>query len=308
MTSETLEQAFETLPQSGGRRSGALVRKLGELVDGELPLQAFLELLLPQMCELFAASAAVAWMKTQGANGAVFGVRYRMDQMLDSVTEHKRHERLVQLAWQQRQPMLAEPSAAKTGEVGNPTGRPILFGPCLHFGEPIALLEIVLAEHDEGMTQEQRQRFLRCVQLLAERVYGGLRSRIAMPAANVGVALQNLEQLTNDVLSMQQQILRAIETRLQTFHGWAFASLAENQEFARAVHTLLDSHGLRVECSECGYPAILRCLSAGNAKRGAFVFDHYLDSGRTFHGGLTTVPLIRVVPKPARRAAINNPA
>lgn len=314
MTVEILQKAFQGLPNHTPQESASHVRDLATLADGDLPLQSFLELLLPQLCSLFSAEAAVAWMKTSGANGAVFGVRYRMDQVLGTVSEQKKHERLVQLAWQQRQPMLAEPSGERAKgdqnlqDGGNPTGHPILFGPILHFAEPIALLEIVLPKEGTALTPAQRQLFLRCVQLVAERVYGGLRKRMSLPAANIGQAAEQLKQLGDEVHSIQQQIRRTIEIRLQQFFGWSFASLVENQEFAKQVHLLLDSHGMRVECPECGNPAILRCLRAGNAKHGAFVFDHYLDSGRTFHGGPTTVPLIRVVPKPARRVALSNPA
>jgi hypothetical protein len=314
MTLEILQQAFQGLPNHTPQQSAPHVRDLGKLADGDLPLQSFLELLLPQLCNLFSAQASVAWMKTQGDNGAVFGVRYRMDQVLETIGEQKKHERLVQLAWKQRQPMLAEPSAArpkgsnKSQEGSNPTGHPILFGPILHFADPIALLEIVLPKDGPLLTTSQRQLYLRCAQLVAERVYGGLRKRMSLPAANIGHVAEQLQMLTGEVHSIQQQIQRTIEIRLQQFCGWAFASLAENQEFAKQVHLLLDSHSMRVECPECGNPAILRCLRAGNAKHGAFVFDHYLDSGRTFHGGATTVPLIRVVPKPARRIALSNPA
>ncbi len=316
MDVQVLQQALQNLPNDEGGPSASQVRKLGKLVDGDLPLQTFLERLLPQLCELFGGSAAVAWMKAQGASGAVFGVRYQMDQLLSSVAEQKKHERLVQLAWQQKQPMLAEPAArrAVSGQKKeaagshNPTGYPLLFGPILHLGEPIALLEIVLAETTQSMGQAQKQLYLRGAQLIAQRVYGGLKRRMTMPAATLGQAVEQLEQLSGEVESIQSQIRRSIEARLQQFHGWAFGSLAENQAFAKMVHQILDSHGLRVRCPECGSPAILRCLRAGNAKNGAFVFDHYLDTGRTFHGGPTTVPLLQVVSKPARRAALRNPA
>ncbi len=310
MDAQVLEQALAGLPNPTSRPTGTHVQELATLVDSDLPLQMFLEQLLPQLCNLFAAPAAVAWMKTQGTAGAVFGVRFRMDQVLTSINEQKKHERLVQLAWQQRAPMLAEPATKQTqsrSETNNTTGHLILFGPILHFGEPIALLEIVLPKLLTPLTQPQRHLYLRCVQLVAERVYGGLRRRMNMPAASIGQALEQLTQLTGDVESIQQQIRRTLEARLQQFSGWSFQSLAENQEFAKQIHQILDSHGLRVECPECGNPAILRCLRAGNAKHGAFVFDHYLDSGRTFHGGPTTVPLIRVVPKPARRAIALRP-
>jgi hypothetical protein len=112
--------------------------------------------------------------------------------------------------------------------------------------------------------------------------------------------------LSEEIGVLQQQIRRIIEGRVQQFHGWAFGSLEENQRLAKMIHQLLDNHGLRVECPECGYPSILRCLRAGNAKHGVFVYDHYLESGRTFHGGPTTVPLIRVVNKPVRRTAVSS--
>ncbi|QDV22052.1 hypothetical protein [Aureliella helgolandensis] len=325
MKNQALQHALEELPGESIGASSPQVKRLGELVDGELPLQMFLEKLLPELSQLLGGLAAVAWMKAQGASGAVFGIRYQMDALLGSISEQKKHERLVQLAWQQKQPLLAEPARlgrkvsppdavhspdsthvadlSQTPGGANPTSYPLLFGPILHLGEPVALLEIVLAEQAQPLSQKQRQLFLRAIQLICERVYGGLRRRMTLPAATLVQAEEHMQQLTEEVKVIQQQIVRSIETRLQTFFGWSFASLAENQAFAKLVHHLLDSHGLRVVCPECGHPAILRCLRAGNAKHGAFVFDHYLETGRTFHGGPTTVPLIRVVSKPARRVA-----
>ncbi|MCA9193168.1 MAG: hypothetical protein KDB03_15450 [Planctomycetales bacterium] len=310
MELQDLHQALQDLPVESHSPSATQVKKLGNLIDGELPLQSFLEQLLPQLCDLFAAPAAVIWMKAQGSPGAVFGVRYQMDQLLNSINEQKKHERLVQLAWQQKQPLLAEPSHRKlpSTSIGteNPTGFPLLFGPILHYGDPLALLEIALNPTQNPLQSDRRQIYLRTVQIVAERVYGGLRRRIAMPAASIERASEILQSLEGEVEAQQELIRRAIESRLQQFHGWSFGSLTENQTFAKSVHQLLDSHGLRVQCPECGHPAILRCLRAGNAKHGVFVFDHYLDSGRTFHGGPTTMPRVQVVPKPARRIALNN--
>lgn len=295
-----LEQALACLPDSVD--STESVRQLAELVDSDLPLQSFLELLLPRLCRLYNAPAAVAWMKTQEA---VFGVRYRMDSLLSTIPEQKRHERLVQFAWQQKQPTLVEPTdrSKPTPEAvssENPIAHRLLFAPILHLGEPIALLEVVLPQK-AALSQEFKQFYLRSAQLVAERVYGGLKRRMAMPAAQLTRAEGELQRLTADLQMLQLQIQRTIEARLAVFHGWSFGSLAENQEFAKMVHHILDSHGLRVVCPECGHPAILRCLRAGNAKNGVFVFDHYLKSGRTFHGGPTTVPALKVVGKPARR-------
>jgi hypothetical protein len=308
---QTLHQALQDLPHEQRGPSVVQVKKLSKLIDGDLPLQSFLEQLLPSMCELFSAKAAVAWLRAQGAPGAIFGVRYRMDDLLNTAAEQKKHERLVQLAWAQRQSMLAEPTPAgrrpsSDNPGNNPTSHQLLFGPVLHLGEPIALLELVLHESPATLSQAQRKLYLRGIQLIAERVYGGLRKRMSMPPATLAQATQQLGQIVNETESLQQQIRLHLETRLQQFHGWSFGSLDENQQFAKSVHQILDSHGLRALCPECQNPAILRCLGAGNAKHGVFVFDHYLESGRTFHGGPTTVPLIRVVPKPARRPSLSS--
>jgi hypothetical protein len=298
-----IEQALAGLPDSVD--SAEHIRHLAELIDSDLPLQSFLELLLPRLCCVYNAPAAVAWMKTQDA---VFGVRYRMETLLATVAQQKRHERLVQFAFHQKQPLLVEPDSSKRktdgneNESTNPTDHRLLFAPILHMADPIALIEVVLPVQPKSLPQESKQIYLRSAQLIAERVYGGLKRRMAMPAAQIQRAEGELGKLTSDLQVLQQQALRTIEARLAQFQGWAFASLTENQEFAKMVHQLLDSHGLRVVCPECGNPAILRCLGAGNAKNGVFVFDHYLDSGRTFHGGPTTVPLLKIVGKPARRS------
>ena len=340
-----IQHSLQLLPGPVPAPSAAQVQRLAELVDGDLPLQSFLEQLLPLLCNLFHGSAAVAWMKAHGSRDAIFGVRYQMDQLLTSVAEQKRHERLVQLAWQHQQPLLAEAAQQQAGTsfsispgfheplptppvaestaaaaaaaasplgtqpAASPRSYPLLFAPVLHLGEPVALLEVALAQPHQpaALSPAQRQLYLRSIKLVAERVHGGLRRRMAMPQARIDTAVEQLGRLASEITALQQQISQRIEARLQQFHGWAFASLAEKQAFAKLVHQTLDAHGLRARCPECGHPAILRCLRVGNAKHGAFVFDHYLDSGRTFHGGPTTVPLIQVVAKPARRPAATSP-
>ncbi len=305
-------------PESDSPRNlpARLVATLGQLVDGDLPLQPFLEQLLPQLCQLFGGVGAVVWMRAHSPNDAIVGFRYQMDHLLADTRTQAQHQRLVQLAWLQIQPLLAEAS----GNPDNATGHPLLFAPIVHLGQPIALLEIALAQPSLGPTSDspqpaaaapfsqQRPLYLRAAGLVAQRVYGGLRRRMAMPDLSLQQAVDQLSQLTGEVQSLQQQIRARIEVRLQQYYGWTFASLAENQAFVKGVQQLLESHGLRVQCPECGHPAILRCMRIGNTKHGAFVFDHYLDSGRTFHGGPSSVPLIRLVPKPARRTALSNPA
>ena len=307
MTLEILQDALQELPNDSAVPTAGQVKRLAKLIEGDLPLQPFLEQLMPQLCEIFSAVAGVAWLRAHAAQGAIFGVPYQMDRVIQSALDQKKHEKLVQLAWQQRQTMLAEPqtSSSRKGAATNPTSHALLFGPVMHFGEPIALVELVLREFAEPLTPSQKKLFLRGIQLIAERVHGGLRQRMMLPGATIGQAVEQVQLLSEEIGVLQQQIRRTIEARVQQFHGWAFGSLEENQRFAKMIHHLLDNHGLRVQCPECQHPSILRCLRAGNAKHGVFVYDHYLETGRTFHGGPTTVPLLRVVTKPLRRTSIS---
>ncbi|MGN6133030.1 MAG: hypothetical protein ACTHOU_00965 [Aureliella sp.] len=308
MTLEILQDALQELPNDSAVPTATQVKRLAKLIDGDLPLQPFLEQLMPQLCEIFSAVAGVAWLRAHAAQGAIFGVPYQMDRIIQTALDQKKHEKLVQLAWQQRQTMLAEPQtgSGRKGAATNPTSHALLFGPVMHLSEPIALVELVLKEFETPLTPSHKKLLLRSIQLIAERVHGGLRQRMMLPGATIGQALDQVRQLGEEIGVLQQQIRRAIEARIQQFHGWTFGSLEENQRFAKMLHQLLDNHGLRVECPECQHPSILRCLRAGNAKHGVFVYDHYLDSGRTFHGGPTTVPLLRVVTKPLRRTAMSS--
>ncbi|TWU57604.1 hypothetical protein [Rubripirellula reticaptiva] len=113
-------------------------------------------------------------------------------------------------------------------------------------------------------------------------------------------AFADLDQELN---RLQRAIRLAIQDKLSKLTGQAMASLQENRDLADSIHRLLDSHGLRVRCVECGHPAILRVSPRGGAVNGAFVFDHSIDGRRTFHGGRGVVPEIRLVAKPPRKRA-----
>lgn len=110
-----------------------------------------------------------------------------------------------------------------------------------------------------------------------------------------------MAELDRELNRLQRTIRLAIQERLRQFTGRSLGTLAANREFARAIHRLLDSHGLRVRCSECGHPAILRVSPRRGSAAGAFVFDHAIEGRRTFHGGGGRVPELQLVAKPARR-------
>jgi hypothetical protein len=110
-----------------------------------------------------------------------------------------------------------------------------------------------------------------------------------------------MAQLDQELNRLQRAIRLAIQAQLAKLAGRSLGSLEQNRTLAESIHRLLDSHGLRVRCGECGHPAILRVSPRGGAAHGVFVFDHTIDGRRTFHGGRSAVPLIRLVAKPPRK-------
>ena len=116
------------------------------------------------------------------------------------------------------------------------------------------------------------------------------------------VALGDLQQELN---RLQRVIRLAIQGQLQKLVGQSMGSLSENRELVRSIHELLDSHGLRTRCSECGHPAILRASPRSGSKTGVFVFDHTIDGKRTFHGGRSVLPEMLLVAKPVRQSKKN---
>ncbi len=110
-----------------------------------------------------------------------------------------------------------------------------------------------------------------------------------------------LGQLQEEINRLQRSIRLAIQNQLGKLAGCSLGSLEHNQQLARSIHELLESHGLRVRCNECGHPAILRVSPRAGVANGVFVFDHTINGRRTFHGGRSAMPDVRLVAKPARR-------
>jgi hypothetical protein len=114
-------------------------------------------------------------------------------------------------------------------------------------------------------------------------------------------ANSHLGELQMELNRLQRTVRLAIQKQLAKMTGQSLASLQENRELAKSIHQLLDSHGLRIQCCECGHPAILRVSPRGGVANGVFVFDHTIEGRRTFHGGKTVLPEIRLVAKPKRQ-------
>jgi len=114
-------------------------------------------------------------------------------------------------------------------------------------------------------------------------------------------AAQRLIVLKQQIQRLQRSVRLAIENELTHWSGKTYGSLQANQDVVRMLHEMVDSHGLRLRCPECGHPAILRCSARPGIDAGVFVFDHQVDGRRTFHGGGIVLPVLRLVAKPPRR-------
>jgi hypothetical protein len=130
--------------------------------------------------------------------------------------------------------------------------------------------------------------------LAGDALPGDVGGRAEEPLLALGKLRQTLNRL-------QREIRLAIQEQLAEFSGQSLGSIEANRQLARSIQDTLDSHGLRVRCSHCGQPAILRVSPRAGADAGVFVFDHTVDGRRTFHGGRTVLPEIRLVSKPPRK-------
>jgi hypothetical protein len=267
-------------------------------------LQQFLDVYLQHLVQLYAATGGAIWFREVGGRRVTPKVSLGYESLGLDGELASRHEALLQYAMTQTSSFLVKPFAApeSRSNASNPTDSFILLGPVDSQGDRIAVVELFLGPTPpRASTAAQRNRYVLWLDHLLGFFCEGLENRFLGNLAPLQPALVNLAATRAEIEAFKQAILVSLEVTLSSFAGWNFGSLANNRTFTRNVQELLDSNGLRVECPECGSPAILRCQSAGNSKTGVFLYDHYLDSGRTFHGGPTTFPRLKLVPKPPRR-------
>ncbi|MFY7968636.1 MAG: hypothetical protein ACOVNV_06075 [Pirellulaceae bacterium] len=136
----SLQQACDPLPPP----SQQVVRRFFRLAEEEGSLQLYLEQLLPTLCSLLHAPAGMVWLRAAASPDACFAIRHRMETLGWDDAMSKRHDRLVQIAWQQRQPMLVEPTSRRKSGEATPQWR-LAFAPICHQQTPFAMLELVLA-------------------------------------------------------------------------------------------------------------------------------------------------------------------
>lgn len=127
------------------------------------------------------------------------------------------------------------------------------------------------------------------------------------PPNPLAVTRRQVDRLKEQLHRLQRTMRLAIEQTLAEWAGQSFGSLEANREMTSTIHAMLEGHGLRVACPECGHPAILRCGPRPGLPNGVFVFDHVIGGRRTFHGGGTTLPGLRLVAKPPRKRAGSHP-
>lgn len=282
----------------------AAYRSITLLPSSRSDLQRFFEDFLKHTVQIYAASAGAIWFQTGDGESLTPHARTGYDKLGLEGDLAKAHDKLLRYALTKNRSFLVKPYSApakKTG-VSNPTDSFIVLGPVDHDGGRIAVVELVLGPTPlRGQTAAERNRYVLWLDHLTTFLCHGIELRFLRKSAPLQPALDQLAAAQTQIETLQDEIRSALEQRLAVLSGWNFGSLEQNQVFATRVQELLDRHGLRVQCPECGAPAIVRCQNTGNAKTGVFLYDHYLDAGRTFHGGPTTWPRVALVPKPARR-------
>jgi predicted RNA-binding Zn-ribbon protein involved in translation (DUF1610 family) len=274
-------------------------------------VDAFCQGAVKTLCDSGLAAASLAFSKNQ--NGSLAAWVHQLSVLSWTDMQRQANDRIVLLAMNQSQPMLIEPkvsgedlreTSGSRDTALSPT-QLLAFVPVLLDGMSRVTLELVTESTNKGqpLTTEERQRILGLLQILSDCLSQRLAEILPKRVRTQSLAdSQNaLQSLVSEIELQRRQIRLSIERRLRPFFGKTHATFAANQTFAREIHRLLDENGLRVRCPECGTAAILRCNKSRSSESGYFVFDHQIETGRTFHGGTRTVPVLTLVDKPPRK-------
>jgi hypothetical protein len=288
------------------RRDYEAIRQLpGAATD----LQEFLDDFLDHCHRLYAATAGAIWFR--GPDGGPLSMKSSVgfDRLsLDNGHEHA-HRELLGYAMSQSRAFVVKPYSTPAPDTGvaNPTDSFVVVAPIEDRGKQLGIVELFLGPTPRrGKTIEERNRYASWLDHLVRYLCQGVELRFLGSAAPLQPALVNLVATQSEIEGYKEAIRRSLEVTLNCYAGMSFGSLRNNQTFMRSVHELLEENGLRIGCAECGAPSILRCQSAGNSRTGVFLYDHYLETGRTFHGGPSTFPRVKLVPKPPRRRSGKN--
>lgn len=293
MNDSLLIDAFRRIPRDQVIRVPVHVGKLRKVCSDRQSLEPFLAESLTILLRLFHARAGAFWFRPFNAATLCPVSRIGFDQLPLSSQRLLACEQQVRGAWQAVEPQI------------KPIDQPLisLIGPIRDGNTAIGALQL-FAEYTGTDQAEVKPLYAQALAMTLALLQPAIRQRMQVGETSISEATQRLSRLAEQLLGLQQSMRQTIEQTLGQLQGASFGSLDANQRFTRTISELLDSHGLRVACSQCGQAAIVRCSKNPRTRDGVFVFDHIVSGRRTFHGGTTTLPLLRVVDKPRRR----NPA
>ena len=299
-----LDELLENVPPESRDAFTRDYRAVSQLPSADCELQSFLDNYLQRIVNLYAARAGAIWFRASQSVELSIKSKIGYSSLGICGEIEVAHEQLLRHGLSKTKSLLVKPFSRpdERASAANPTDSFVLLGPVDSHGDRIAIVELFLGPTPvRGMTAGDRNRYTLWMDHLIGFLCQGIEQRFLGNLAPLQPALTNLEATRSEIEAYKDAIRVSLEITLNSYSGWNFGSLRNNQTFTRQVHELLDANSLRVECPECGAPAILRCQSAGNSKTGVFLYDHYLTSGRTFHGGPTTFPPVKLMAKPPRR-------
>jgi hypothetical protein len=299
MNHALLVENLRPLPRAGRVRLGAQLERLQRICGNETPLEPFLEELLDVLGRIFGAAAGAFWFRPWGAAGLCPSIRVGFSELPLSQRGLSAVDHSVASLWQSPEPSV---------QVHSDHASTVLVGPIRDGEESIGAVQLVIIDNQWDRSPDLTLEtglvhYSQALDGIMAIIQPALLRRMRVRTISLRQADAGLNQLGQQIAGIQRSIRVAIERHLQQLSGASFGTLADNQEFVRSVQKMLDAHGLRVRCPECGHPAILRCSKNATVPSGVFVFDHYLPEGRTFHGGGRTLPMVRIVAKPLRRQA-----
>ena len=282
------------------------VERLQRLADHASTISEFLTEFGQLAADLFAASSLAIWFPESASELRLTSPKVAIgwsNLRLDDATEQA-HRALIEYALHQDDPLSVQPFSCPhpRSEVANPTDAFLLLTSVTSQQQRLAVLEIALGP--KPLRRPQRAliaSYVAWLEFLGQVLGRGIQQTFARTATPGQSAMEVVCASRQQAERVKESLRADLQASLRQLAGQNFGSLRDNRQVVQQIHSLLESVGLRVRCRECGEPAILRCQNAGNSKTGAFVYDHYLDSGRTFHGGQTTFPQLTLVAKPARR-------
>jgi hypothetical protein len=318
-TTQTIDRLLEDVFAQAKSLMRRRYLEIRRLAGSDLPPGQFFDAALRAIVDIYAASAGAVWMREEPP-GRLRCVAQSGTEKLGLTGEYEQpHEALLRYAAAQPKPMLVRPNSSPQAGAGvsNPTDSFLVFGPLVHQGTTVGVIELFLGPRPvRGKTPEVRSGYVRFMEhltpwimkyLLAQLQTAQARSAMS-PAGSQSPAQASPAQqfalrmvvAAREVAAHREAIRRTLQRVVQEMRGLRAENLQHGRDVARRIHQLLDANGLRVTCPQCGAASILRCQAGGGGA--LFVFDHTLESGRTFHGGVPELPRLEVVAKPRRRA------